>query len=93
MWIEEASGDVFFEWIPVEEEGASRSEVRWPGVDGVDEADDWYTLLNQEQGMMIPNTWPEELQPVIFDGFFGTAGGYMHGSVRCADVRGILRSV
>ena len=39
-----------------------------------DEADDWYTLLNQEQGMMIPNTWPEELQPVIFDGFFGTTG-------------------
>ena len=34
--------------------------------------------------MMIPNTWPEELQPVIFDGFFGTAGGYMpwFGQVR-----------
>lgn len=78
VWIEEASGDVFFEWIPVEEEGLHVLKVLWPGEMEFDEArDDWYTLLNQEQGMMIPNTWPEELQPVIFDGFFGTAGGYM----------------
>ena len=85
VWIEEASGDVFFEWIPVEEEGLHVLKVLWPGEMEFDEArDDWYTLLNQEQGMMIPNTWPEELQPVIFDGFFGTAGGYMpwFGQVR-----------
>ena len=88
VWIEEATGDVFFEWIPVKEEGLQVQKVLWPGEMEFEEAkEDWYTLLNQEQGMLIPNTWPQELKPVIFDGFFGTAGGYMpwFGQVRgCA---------
>ena len=43
-----------FEWIPVEEEGLHVLKVLWPGEMEFDEArDDWYTLLNQEQGMMI----------------------------------------
>ena len=51
VWIEEASGDVFFEWIPVEEEGLHVLKVLWPGEMEFDEArDDWYTLLNQETG-------------------------------------------
>ena len=85
VWIAEATGDVFFEWIPVKEEGLQVQKVLWPGEMEFEEAkEDWYTLLNQEQGMLIPNTWPEELKPVIFDGFFGTAGGYMpwFGQVR-----------
>ena len=34
--------------------------------------------------MLIPNTWKEELKPIIFEGFFETAGGYMpwFGQVR-----------
>ena len=65
---------MFFEWIPVKEEGLQVQKVLWPGEMEFEEAkEDWYTLLNQEQGMLIPNTWPQELKPVIFDGFFGTA--------------------
>ncbi|OUP02584.1 hypothetical protein B5F37_03460 [Drancourtella sp. An210] len=85
VWVEEATGHVYFEWIPVCEEGLCVQKVLWPGEMEFEEAkDSWYTLLNQEQGMLIPNTWKEELKPVIFDGFFGTAGGYMpwFGQVR-----------
>ena len=40
VWIEEASGDVFFEWIPVEEEGLHVLKVLWPGEMEFDEARD-----------------------------------------------------
>lgn len=85
VWIEEVSGDIFFEWIPVAEEGLHVQKVFWPGeMSFEEEKDSWYTLLNQEQGMLIPNTWKEELKPIIFEGFFETAGGYMpwFGQVR-----------
>ena len=78
VWVEEATGDVFFEWIPVIEEGLNVEKVFWPGeMEFEEKKETWYTLLNQEQGMLIPNTWKEELKPIIFDGFFETAGGYM----------------
>lgn len=85
VWIEEVSGDVFFEWIPVKEEGLHVQKVFWPGEMEFEEPkDSWYTLLNHEQGVLLPNTWEEELKPISFDGFFETAGGYMpwFGQVR-----------
>ena len=85
VWIEEVSGDVFFEWIPVKEEGLHVQKVLWPGEMEFEEPkDSWYTLLNHEQGVLLPNTWEEELKPISFDGFFETAGGYMpwFGQVR-----------
>lgn len=46
--------------------------------------EDWYTLLNVQQGLLVPNDWKEELGSIAFDGFFETAGGYMpwFGQVR-----------
>ena len=39
--------------------------------------EDWYTLINLQQGLLIPNTWETELGEIVFNGYFGTAGGYM----------------
>lgn len=39
--------------------------------------DDWYTLLTEGQGLLIPNTWKTELGKLSFDGRFETSGGYM----------------
>ncbi|MCD7776084.1 MAG: DUF5696 domain-containing protein, partial [Firmicutes bacterium] len=47
----------------------------------------WYTLLCEEQGLMIPNTWETPLGGVAFDGMFETAGSYMpwFGQVKDGD--------
>ena len=78
VWVEDSTQNIYFEWIPVKEENLHVQKVYWPGEMAFDEPKDgWYTLLTHQQGMLIPNTWKTELSPVVFDGFFGTAGGYM----------------
>lgn len=78
VWAEESTGNVYFEWIPVKEEGLHVKKLYWPGEMAFEEPrDSWYTLLTHQQGMLIPNTWKTALSPVVFDGFFETAGGYM----------------
>jgi len=78
VWIEYASRDVRFEWIPLCEEGLEVTRVYWPGEVEFDEKKrGWYTVINEQQGILIPNTWETELGNIGFDGFFGTAGGYM----------------
>lgn len=78
VWVEDSTQNIYFEWIPVKEENLHVQKVYWPGEMAFDEPkDDWYTLLTHQQGMLIPNTWKTALSPVVFDGFFGTAGGYM----------------
>ena len=69
VWIEGATGNVFFEWIPLCEEDISIKTVSWPGSMEFGEGrSDWYTLLNQHQGLLIPNTWETELGKLPFDG-------------------------
>ena len=77
VWTEESTGDVFFEWIPVRENGEI-TKLFWPGPMAFEEArEDWYTLVNERQGFLIPNTWKTESRPLHFQGQFCTAGGYM----------------
>lgn len=77
VWIEESTGDVFFEWIPLEDGGAI-SRVYWPGPMAFEQGRrDWYTLLTQRQGMLIPNDWETPVTKLCFDGMFLTAGAYM----------------
>lgn len=77
-WIESVSGDVFFEFIPLCESGVDIEEVFWPGNMEFDCPDDrWYTLLNVQQGLLIPNTWETALEKLLFDGMLCTAGSYM----------------
>ena len=78
VWIERTTEDVYFEWIPLCEEGIKVKAVYWPGEMAFEEKkENWYTLLNMQQGILIPNTWEVELGKIIFDGIFETAGGYM----------------
>lgn len=50
------------EWIPLQEEGLDVKKVFWPGpMEFAQKRKDWYTLLTQQQGMLIPNTWETEL--------------------------------
>ena len=78
VWIEEVSGDVFFEWVPLSTETVKVKSVYWPGYLEFDEKkDSWYTLLNWQQGLLVPNTWKTAVDKVVFDGFMGTAGAYM----------------
>lgn len=77
-WVESVSGDVFFEFIPLCETGIDIEEVFWPGNMEFDCPDDrWYTLLNVQQGLLIPNTWDIALEKLLFDGMLCTAGSYM----------------
>lgn len=78
VWAENATGEVYCEWIPLQEEGLEVKKVFWPGPMEFDEKrEDWYTLLTHQQGMLLPNTWEVELETPSFEGFFGTAGAYM----------------
>ncbi len=53
-------------------------KVLWPtAMEFTNGRDDWYTLLTEGQGLLIPNTWKTELGKLSFDGRFETSGGYM----------------
>ena len=53
-------------------------KVLWPtAMEFTNGGDDWYTLLTEGQGLLIPNTWKTELGKLSFDGRFETSGGYM----------------
>lgn len=85
VWAEDTTGEVYFEFVPLSEEGVNIKAIYWPGQMEFDKKEDtWYTLLNLQQGLLIPNTWKEELGKIVFDGFMGTAGAYMpwFGQVR-----------
>lgn len=91
VWVEYASGNVFFEWIPLCEEGLTIKRVYWPGEMEFEEAkDSWYSLLNWQQGILLPNTWETEVKNIVFDGFFETAGGYMPWYSQIRDREGYI---
>lgn len=78
IWIEAVSGDIRFEWLPLCEEGLSVKKVRWPGEMSFEKASrSWYSVLNHQQGLLVPNDWKTALDHVVFNGFFETAGAYM----------------
>lgn len=78
IFLDETAGTVRFEWIPICEEGLSVEEVNWPAAFEFEaQREDWYTLINEGQGLMIPNDWPTALGKLSFEGRFLTSGGYM----------------
>lgn len=91
VWIEHATGDVYFEWIPLQEEGLHVEKVYWPGaMEFSEKKDTWYTLLTFQQGVLIPNTWETEFKPGKFNGFFETASGYMPWFAQVKDRAGYI---
>lgn len=78
IWIEAATGDVHFEWIPLCEPDGFLTGVLWPAsFDFHKDSPDWYTLLNIEQGLLLPNGFPTELTGIPFGGRMCTCGSYM----------------
>lgn len=91
IWMEESTEHVYFEWVPVREEGLHVQKVFWPGEMEFDQPkDSWYTLLTHNQGIMIPNTWETPLSPIAFNGMFETAGGYMPWFGQVKDQEGYI---
>ena len=91
IWMEESTEHVYFEWVPLREEGLHVQKVFWPGEMEFDQPkDSWYTLLTHNQGMMIPNTWETLLSPIAFNGMFETAGGYMPWFGQVKDQEGYI---
>ncbi len=84
-WIEGVSGDVFFEFVPLNEEGLDVKAVYWPGYMEFDEnSAKWYSVLNLMQGLLLPNNWENEVSKLNFDGQMCTSSAYMpwFGQVR-----------
>ena len=78
IWIEAVDETFWMEWIPLCDEGLHPVKVLWPtAMEFTNGRDDWYTLLTEGQGLLIPNTWKTELGKLSFDGRFETSGGYM----------------
>ena len=91
IWMEESTEHVYFEWVPLREEGLHVQKAFWPGEMEFDQPkDSWYTLLTHNQGMMIPNTWETPLSPIAFHGMFETAGGYMPWFGQVKDQEGYI---
>ena len=78
IWVEKATNDIYFEWIPVIEDLEDIEEVIWPvPLEFNVNRDDWYSIINLQQGMLIPNTWEIEFGEMIMKGYWGTEVGYM----------------
>lgn len=78
IWIEDISEEVYFEWIPLQEHHNQITQVDWPLPFVFDQVtDDQITLIPYLQGLMIPNTWEKDVQPLHFNGQFGSSAAYM----------------
>ena len=91
VWVENTTGEVYCEWVPLQEEGLDVKKVFWPGpMEFSEKRENWYTLLTHQQGMLVPNTWEVELETPSFEGFFGTAGAYMPWFAQVREREGYL---
>lgn len=91
VWVEEATGHVRCEWVPLSESREPVKALYWPGPMAFEEGkSSWYSLLNWGQGLLIPNDWPVETVKVPFDGMLGTEGAYMPWFAQVRDGEGCL---
>lgn len=91
VWVEDSTEDVYFEWIPVSDPEHGVKKVVWPGYMAFDsKRDDWYTLVTEGQGLLVPNTGEQEVKQLHFDGMFLTAGGYMPWFSQIREGRGYI---
>lgn len=84
-WIEDATGDVYFELVPLNDDGLDVKAVYWPGYMEFDEGSSkWYSVLNLLQGLLLPNNWESEVSKLNFDGQMCSNAAYMpwFGQVR-----------
>lgn len=78
VWIEDITEHVYFEWIPIKENHDQITKVHWPMPFVFDEVkEEAITLIPYLQGLMIPNTWEHDVNPLHFNGQFGSSAAYM----------------
>lgn len=85
VWIEYATQDIFFELNPLTESEVMIGDFYWPGqMEFSNRSRNWYTVINNRQGLLIPNDWKYEVGKVVFDGQMCSAGAFMpwFGQVR-----------
>ena len=85
VWIEECTGNVYFEWIPEEEQGPEVEAVYWPGyMEFTENSREYYSVLNILQGLILPNNWKTAVNRLNFDGQLCSNAAYMpwFGQVR-----------
>lgn len=90
VWIEYATGFVHFELIPAVD-NADFACVRWPAPFLFETArQEDVTVMPVMQGLLIPNTWENEVRSLPFNGQFGSAAAYMPWFGQIADGHGYL---
>lgn len=91
IWIETATGSIRCEWIPLSEGAQTIKAVYWPGPMTFEEPrTDWYSLLNWQQGLLVPNNWNIATTQLPFGGIVGTAGAYMPWFAQVKDREGYI---
>ncbi len=75
-WIEYSTKWIYFELYPIHLENVT--EVKYPGSFIFDtNTNKHYTLINHQQGLLIPNNWPVDLDHLPFNGQMNSAAAYM----------------
>ena len=85
IWIEYATEDIFFELNPLTESEQYIGNFYWPGqMEFLKKTSDWYTVITNRQGLLIPNDWKYDAGKIVFDGQMCSAGAFMpwFGQVR-----------
>ncbi|MCD8379246.1 MAG: DUF5696 domain-containing protein, partial [Lachnospiraceae bacterium] len=77
VWIETAAQALHFELIPGQGE-LPFLKILWPGYFSFEKKSEAaYTVMPVLQGLLIPNTWENEVSKLPFDGQFCSSGAYM----------------
>ncbi|MCD7739546.1 MAG: DUF5696 domain-containing protein [Lachnospiraceae bacterium] len=89
-WIEYVTEEVHFELIPGEGE-LPFTQVYWPGCFSFEKKSRAaYTVMPVLQGLLIPNTWENEVRKLPFDGQFCSSGAYMPWFGQVEEGRGYM---
>ena len=77
VWIENTTNHIYFELNPISFD-LSFNAIYWPSAFEFNEnKDSWITLVNQMQGIMVPNTFKNEFTKLNFNGQFCSNAAYM----------------
>ena len=81
--------EVLFTWIPIKDTGIQ--EVYWPmAFDFQKEDDQWYSVLPIQQGLLIPNTWKQDVHELPFHGAFCSSSAYLPMYAQIKEEEGYL---
>ncbi|MGL6174690.1 MAG: DUF5696 domain-containing protein, partial [Cellulosilyticaceae bacterium] len=77
IWIEYSTEDIHFEILPIVDQPGI-AEIYWPGhMEFNTYQEDWYSVLNVLQGLILPNTWANEVSKINFQGQLCSTAAYM----------------